>query len=681
MKPMFAKEMRENAKWAILGLVGMSAALIFAVAQKNSNGIIGIDEFWPTVWLVMTIAGPLLGAALGLGQILPELRRDQWAFLIHRPATHGQLWAGKTAAGLTLYALATLLPLLGAGVWAATPGHLAGPFDIRLLLPGVASILTGIACYFAGQLTAIRPARWWGSRALALPAAIIGAAGAAICTEFWIAATVALAFALVIGLAARGSFLTMGEYDNQPRTGKFSLGMTLYVGIIVTLVAAAAFIYSTGETLFARQRQTYRFTHYQFSKTGQVLRVTWDYGKIVTATDLAGRPVVLPSNASQGGSGEFLSKQSLLWPEQQGDAPPYNRVECYILTPQSDGDALWYFVQSRRQIVGYANESRLPIGVLGPRGFAPMERSADAGQFPGAAQVGPYYNDYVANGSRFYQFSQSIYRVNVAARAVAPLLSVAPPDDVRAIAAPQYDYERTNAENVIIATRQTLQAFPKNGSKPFFVIPYAADLSQFPIVTVMQTPKADRFFFWYQLRYGDARPSLLTEYNARGRLIRRLELPPLPGMTETPVNTRAVGLFAPPVAAAALLAYDRAVNQGRDAALPTIFALSLLSGLLSAVLAFLIGRRCVFSKTGQWAWAVGVFWLGLPGVLLLLSLHAWPALAICPNCKKPRVVTRALCEHCAAPFTPPAPDGTEIFEEDAPSPGAVAPPSPLRGSG
>lgn len=160
MKPMFAKEMRENAKWAILGLVGLSAALIFAVAQKNGNGIIGIGEFWPTVWLVMTITGPLLGAALGLGQILPELRRDLWAFLIHRPATRGQLWAGKTLAGLTLYALATMLPLLGAGVWAATPGHLAAPFDARLLLPGVASILTGIACFFAGQLTALRPARW-----------------------------------------------------------------------------------------------------------------------------------------------------------------------------------------------------------------------------------------------------------------------------------------------------------------------------------------------------------------------------------------------------------------------------------------------------------------------------------------------------------------------------------------
>lgn len=474
---------------------------------------------------------------------------------------------------------------------------------------------------------------------------------------------IAISFAFVIGLAARGSFQTTGEYDGQPRVAQFSLGMTLYVGTIVTLIAAAAFVYSAGETLFARQRQSYRSTQYEFSKTGQVLRVTRENGQTVTVTDLAGRAVSLPLYGD--GSGD-LPQQSLFWQAMQNDATPYNRVDRYILTPQSDSndDALWYFVQSRRQIVGYANESRLPVGVLGPRGFAPMERSADAGQFPGAAQVGRYYDAYFAKGSLFYQFPQSIYRVNVNARTVAPLLSVAAPDGIRGVAA-QYDYQSAGAtaNTVVVTTRQTLQVFPATGGRPLFVIPFAADVSQFPNVTVAQNENASRFFFWSQPPYNEARPSVLTEYDARGHLLRRQEIPPLPQANPSRALENAFGLLTPPALTAALFINSRTENKTGPE--PTFLALSVVSGLVSAVLAFLVGRRCVFGKFGLWAWTVGVFWLGLPGVLLLLSLRAWPVREICPHCKQPRVVTRALCEHCAAPFAPPTPDGTEIFEDDS----------------
>jgi predicted amidophosphoribosyltransferase len=54
--------------------------------------------------------------------------------------------------------------------------------------------------------------------------------------------------------------------------------------------------------------------------------------------------------------------------------------------------------------------------------------------------------------------------------------------------------------------------------------------------------------------------------------------------------------------------------------------------------------------------------LGLLGVFLFLSLVERPARDRCPSCGKPRVVNRNRCEHCGAEFTPPAADGTEIFE-------------------
>ena len=52
---------------------------------------------------------------------------------------------------------------------------------------------------------------------------------------------------------------------------------------------------------------------------------------------------------------------------------------------------------------------------------------------------------------------------------------------------------------------------------------------------------------------------------------------------------------------------------------------------------------------------------GLSGLLAFLSVQEWPTREACPNCQKLRVVDRALCEHCGAPFAPPEKSGTEIF--------------------
>jgi hypothetical protein len=55
---------------------------------------------------------------------------------------------------------------------------------------------------------------------------------------------------------------------------------------------------------------------------------------------------------------------------------------------------------------------------------------------------------------------------------------------------------------------------------------------------------------------------------------------------------------------------------------------------------------------------------GLTGFLLMITLLQWPARIACPKCRRPRVVTRERCEHCDAAHALPAPDGTEIFEQN-----------------
>src|SRR5262249_62425327 len=81
--------------------------------------------------------------------------------------------------------------------------------------------------------------------------------------------------------------------------------------------------------------------------------------------------------------------------------------------------------------------------------------------------------------------------------------------------------------------------------------------------------------------------------------------------------------------------------------------------------------RSPFSRPGGLGWSVCGFLFGPVGLLLMLALQEWPARVACPGCGKPRVVTRDTCEHCGAPHAPPAPDGTEVFEEAAATPQAA----------
>ncbi len=160
------KEIRENLKWAILAMLAPSLVEAFMLRQMSgpygTNGQTLLSNGFLALFAIVAGAA---AALLGLLQSIPEIHRDQWPFLIHRPITASAIFRAKVVAGLILYLPALLLPVLGAAVWLAIPGHVASPFAWRTVLPVVAAILAGLAFYFAGMLTGIRQARWYASRA------------------------------------------------------------------------------------------------------------------------------------------------------------------------------------------------------------------------------------------------------------------------------------------------------------------------------------------------------------------------------------------------------------------------------------------------------------------------------------------------------------------------------------
>ena len=87
-----------------------------------------------------------------------------------------------------------------------------------------------------------------------------------------------------------------------------------------------------------------------------------------------------------------------------------------------------------------------------------------------------------------------------------------------------------------------------------------------------------------------------------------------------------------------------------------------------ALACLLLARRYAFSRGRLLVWALCGLLFGWAGLLLMLAVEEWPARVACPGCHKPRVVTRATCEHCGSPHAAPAEDGTEIFEPELATP-------------
>jgi ABC-type transport system involved in multi-copper enzyme maturation permease subunit len=145
MKTLVSKELRENVKLAVLGLIIYALLLIVQyrdyVASPASlyHPLAGESLLWSTVWF-----SSIFGAVLGWLQLHNERRPDLWAFLLHRPMTRTEIFLAKSLAGLALYAVVVGLPLLCFIIWALWPGHVAAPFEPDMLRPVAACVLAGV---------------------------------------------------------------------------------------------------------------------------------------------------------------------------------------------------------------------------------------------------------------------------------------------------------------------------------------------------------------------------------------------------------------------------------------------------------------------------------------------------------------------------------------------------------
>jgi ABC-type transport system involved in multi-copper enzyme maturation permease subunit len=146
MKAVIIKELRENAKWALLLCLAVAGALAWGL---NTNDAETSSLVGSTMSMITAIAFPVVGLTLGLLQVLQDSSPGRWGFLTHRPISRSRIVIAKCLAGAGFYLLATGIPLTAAVYWAATPGRLAVPFDWHMILPRLADLLGGSMLYAA----------------------------------------------------------------------------------------------------------------------------------------------------------------------------------------------------------------------------------------------------------------------------------------------------------------------------------------------------------------------------------------------------------------------------------------------------------------------------------------------------------------------------------------------------
>ena len=690
---MFWKECRENARWAVLSALALALSLAYAVyheavandAASPINGL-RLGYVWVIATLVFTLGAPLVGLLLGLLQVLPEMRRDQWAFLVHRPAARTTLFWGKVLPGVSLYLLATMLPLLVLAAWDTLPGHQAAPFDWRFTLGCWAAVLAGLPLYFAGLTTALRPARWYGSRALPVFAALLAPLAIGSVTEFWQAVLVCLPLTAALLAAAWGSFLTSGQYAGQPRTARLGLGASLFAGIAAAVIGSLTLSIMVYQSLFPASPSSLSMTQYGVDTDGQVFRTTYANSS-VRYSDMQGRPLPALQERGQTGPGvQLLNFVEVLNPSARDPhlGHGYNSPERYVTPLQTFSyhfeDTAWFYLYTQDQAVGYSLRTRQIVGYLGPRGFAGT--SEGAGRFPELLLSSEHMN----NEMSLLHFARSVVRFDTIRQEIKPLW---PPSGSAGIAGVCYvtqsnPEQRTFGDAIVIAADHQFHLFTGSGI-PLLTTPYAADAAHFPFVQVGTAPLTPglmppnaRFFFWYSMSGNMAQSwaaSKIVILSSGGRVVQTVALPALQPSPHSSVPGP-VGALIPPVGdvfGLGVALRDRWFGTAQqrenwnpvaqDPGLRVLLLLSALMGLASALTAWLISRRLGDGRRGQTAWALGVFWLGGYGVLLLLALRAWPARVPCPNCGRQRVVDNETCEHCGALFARPKRDGTEIFDE------------------
>ena len=685
MKTMLWKELRENFKWAVLAFLGLLLAEIYTLSsqrQGHSGDYQDLTLCSSAFLLASAFGCAAIGAALAVLQILPELRRDQWASLLHRPVSRHVIFFGKVLGGLLLYLGATTLPFLASVAYVATPGQFAAPLVPGMLLPGISDIGFGAVCYFAALLLCLHRGRWFGSR---------GAAGLAIAAVFvWhLGATWPELLSLVFGLiflgAAWGAMLGNGPLPTRPRAGRIAFAL-----VVLTGSQAAFLLLLLGLRSLSPVDSFAWFVYHQFAITrdGKVF-VQSQHGNDQTQvlTDLDGKVVTDERYVGNSGRETFCEMLPVSFDLRRGfsgssiDWRLPRQTWSYVdVINDNQSKEVWYLLLRQNYFIGYDKLSRRAVGIYDADGF--KAAGAMPRPFPAPMEAA----EVSFRTPHLYRSGAQVHAIQFSER--SSVVITLPDDAIYGAVNLSGSYFTNGPSRIAVALAHEVRLFDPQGMFRFRV-PYAHDSATWPCLSMATNAAADRFYlqfapespFWGEPVKRDAppEPMILDEIGPTGKLLQSYRFPNA-GFTASPMDWvdciyLFVSPFLPTVTRTVALhdfspsTFPPTETYGPASSFPPVAPHAPVTGLamLLAIAVVLGGltwfqaRRIGFSARRAWAWAALVFCFGLPGLLTFRLASAWPTRVRCLRCGGQRPVGTEECPRCHQAWLPPEPTGAEIF--------------------
>jgi len=669
MKQLLWKELRENAKWALLALIVLFLACFYALSltderQDYQNSV----TLCHSAFLIVTSFGfALVGAALGCLQILPELKRDQWAALLHRPLDRWKILLAKAAVGVLLYALATLLPLAACVIHVATPGNFPSPFVPGMVLPALSDWCVGLCFYALALLICLQSGRWWGLRG------VLACAGAAIFAIHllprWPFSLPLLAFVIFM-LAACGAIVSPRQFRLRPRLFRWASVAAVFLGcysLLAFLVAGKAALNSGNYTTFLNE-----YTSYVVGPDGQLLLSKQSKSKN-TLCDMAGEDVTAKYFANSGQPRlSYFDAIAFFAPGFDRGTyvdSTYSRFSRAYFQPvylRGNEREAWYYLNETRVFVGYDKLTKQPIGLCDREGF--KEPGSPIVSFPeGSYEVA----NNASPDSIFYYSNGQILRLHFGDRAVTPFLNIGQ-KKLNTFAVIGANEGKTSLYALSFADHFELLDLE---GKSLLSLSYPRDTKVWNYLSLAADTAHDRFYLQCanSVFNQDLAPQKIYVYvyDFRGQILATYDRPPdpLPLVSPWTVAAQIAHIaISPPALLAAFLSpaspFPWVIQGGFPLGSVTLGQLAaLLAGtLLLATLTFILARRQGRTARDATLWALFVFLLGLPALLTYRLASGWPVRSRCPQCGKNRDLSGVSCSTCSSAWPVMAKTGSELLE-------------------
>jgi hypothetical protein len=681
------KELRENFKWALLAL----AALALAEYHGIHSSQYGMAEDYyfndgvtlcKTPFLTVTTFGcPVVGFLLGLIQILPELKRDRWAALLHRPVSRGVILRGKVVAGLILYAVATVPPFLYFVWLAATPRHFAAPFVPGMVQPGVADICTGAVYYFAALAVTLQRGGWIGLRVFPLLAAVSVSYWVLNNHYFHVAVEATVLMAIAIFTAAWGEIFSPELLRQRPWLARFAFLAVVFYGVCALGEMTASFFGVVGSSPHSKS------IRYELSDQGVPLRLTYVDNVVIAVDGLDGKPLIGPDfrpdrvrnhirylNSFSNYIGNSHGWRFTPYRSSYRESRTYLWTNGAYMYPRLED---WFYLVRDRYMVGYLPTQKTPFAYLDQKGFEPT--SAQPVRFSSKIELG-------SSGQATYCLkTPDSARLAFLSRQKMQDLALPEPAPIFGVGNAFATRGNTNVDVLGLSLTHELAVYDTKGTL-ITVLPYHQDMDRWGALQMGISPALDRFYLWYgpsawiDGHTKSLMPSYVEEMNQQGQVLHTYTLPPLPNIPRERTWQEFISkrLQAPAYYFGTMLykkigaelgskrlSRDFAWYSGKDGQreMREIVPFILIQSLLLAAVTLAWARHVYFSWRRAWAWAAFVFAFNLAGFLTFRLAADWPHLVACPTCGRKRPTEADHCPKCGGGWPAPPASGIEIFDQ------------------